>query len=187
MLSSNSPMILSSLSVLVWRRYWSRPSSFRHVRMIYASPPAMTKNGQIFVVPEIVRERQNLRSGPRFPLPRALAVHHRDVSQRVLRLLDRSLARNELAHRETRLLHVVQRTRLLLVQKRVVHVPVHRKFHVYHRRRVRGIAPAPSEPAGIAGVAGLPRLPCFSGFSGFGGEKSVEAGFGLQFRADLAP
>ena len=187
MLSSNSPMILSSLSVLVWRRYWSRPSSFRHVRMIYASPPAMTKNGQIFVVPEIVRERQNLRSGPRFPLPRALAVHHRDVSQRVLRLLDRSLARDELAHRETRLLHVVQRTRLLLVQKRVVHVPVHRKFHVYHRRRVRGIAPAPSEPAGIPGVAGLPRLSGFSGFSGFGGEKSVEAGFGLQFRADLAP
>lgn len=34
LLSSNSPMILSSFSVLVWRRYWSSPSSLRHVRMI---------------------------------------------------------------------------------------------------------------------------------------------------------
>ena len=70
---------------------------------------------------------------------------------------------------------MVQRARLLLVQKRVIHVPVHRKFHVYHRRRVRRVAPAPAE------------LSRFSSFSGFGGEESVETGFGLQFGADLAP
>ena len=73
---------------------------------------------------------------------------------------------------------MVQRARLLLVQKRVIHVPVHRKFHVYHRRRVRRVAPAPAE---------LSRFSGFSSFSGFGGEESVETGFGLQFGADLAP
>ena len=150
----------------------------------------MAKNGQIFVVAEIVGKRQQLRFGPRFPLRRALAVHHRDVPQRVLRLLHRPFARHEFSHRESRLLHRVQRTRLFVVQKRVLHVPVHRKFHVYHRRRLVPRAPRPAKIPGLPRLPGLPGLAGISGLAGFGrfgGEESVESGFGLQFGADLGP